>query len=81
VIQLKQSINNHLSQSSQYIILANSFIKNSQRPINSLEHFVDIDYFIGNNNKTGVGNNLLKKTCGQKNNIVKNISLPGGSWL
>jgi hypothetical protein len=50
-------------------------------PIISIEHFVDIDYLMRNNNKTGVGINSEKKTCGQKNNSVKNSSSPGGTWL
>jgi hypothetical protein len=58
------------------------FKKNSNSPIISIEHFVDIGYLIGNNNETGVGiNNFEKKTCRHKNNVVKNSSLPGGTWL
>ena len=56
------------------------FIKNLHEPIISIEHFVDIDYLIGNNNETGVGFNCEKKTCRQKNNGVKNSSIPGGTW-
>ena len=58
------------------------FKKNCIDPIISTEHFIDIDSLIGNNNEAGVGIiNREKKTCGHKNNIVKNISLPGGTWL
>jgi hypothetical protein len=58
------------------------FKKNSIDPIISTEHFIDIDSLIGNNNKAGVGiKNCEKKTCGHKDNIVINSSLPGGTWL
>jgi hypothetical protein len=50
-------------------------------PIISSEHFVDIVFFMRNNNKTGVGFNREEKTCRQKNNGVKNSSSPGGTWL
>jgi hypothetical protein len=52
-----------------------------REPIISIEHFVDIDFLIGNNNQTGVGVNIEKKTCRQKNNGVKISSSPGGTWL
>ena len=52
-----------------------------REPIISIEHFVDIDSLIGNNNQTGVGVNSEKKTCRQKNNSVINSSSPGGTWL
>jgi len=56
------------------------FIKNFREPIILREHFIDIDSLIRNNNETGVGFNREKKTCRQKNNSVKNRSLPGGTW-
>ena len=75
--------NNHLKKNlkdiSNHEIF--SFKKKSFDPIISLEHFVYINYLIRNNNERGVGINSEKKTCRQKNNIVKNSSLPGGTWL
>lgn len=56
-------------------------MKNTAEPIISTEHFVDIGFLIRNNNETGVGVIHEKKTCSQKNNSVKNSSLPGGTWL
>jgi hypothetical protein len=62
----------------QYLLRLNKY---PFEPIISIEHFVDIDYLMRNNNKTGVGINSENKTCGQKNNSVKNSSSPGGTWL
>ena len=82
--QLKQSIRNrHVWQGFYKIYFSNlfPFIKIPQEPINCIEHFVDIDSLIRNNNETGVSVYCEKKTCRQKNNIVKNSILPGGTWL
>lgn len=75
--------NNHSLRNLNNIYLHEIFIfkKTNNDPIISLEHFVDIDSLIGNNNERGVGFNSEKKTCRQKNNIVKNSILPGGTWL
>jgi len=84
VKQFKPSIRNHniwLGFFKTYFSDLCPFIKNLHQPIISLEHFVDIDTLMRNNNKTGVGFNSEKKTCRQKNNSVKNSSLPGGTWL
>lgn len=76
-------INNNSSKSIHDLFLHEifPFIKTIYDPIISLEHFVDIDSLIRNNNGRGVGFNSEKKTCRQENNIVKNSSLPGGTWL
>jgi len=83
VIQIKPSIRNrHAWQSFYKVYFSNlfPFIKIPREPINFIEHFVDIDSLIRNNNETGVSVNCEKKTCRQKNNSVKNSSLPGGTW-
>jgi hypothetical protein len=84
VKQFKLAINDELiSQVSQNNYFQNflTLKKYIHEPIISIEHFVDIDSLIGNNYQTGVGVNSEKKTCRQKNNSVKSINSPGGTWL
>ena len=75
--QIKPSIRNrHAWQGFYEIFFSNifPFIKIPRGPINSIEHFVDIDSLIRNNNETGVGVHSEKNTCRQRNNGVKNSS-------
>jgi hypothetical protein len=84
VKQLKPAVNDKpiarflQNNYSQDLLVLTKYIR---EPIISIEHFVDIDFLIGNNNQTGVGVSIEKKTCRQKNNSVKNSSSPGGTWL
>jgi len=84
VTQFKKTYNfkQHFSQDFQkkYSQATLSFIKSIHEPIISIEHFVDIVYLIRNNNETGVGINFEKKACRPRHNVVKNSSLPGGTW-
>jgi len=87
VKQFKSAVNDkpiarfHLNNYLQDLLVLLVLTKYMREPIISIEHFVDIDFLIGNNNQTGVGVNIEKKTCRQKNNGVKISSSPGGTWL